>query len=602
MAGLFIVFAAGFMTGGYALEARRDVGAGLLPERPGAAEAAPSLRSPLALAWRLHRGLLLGWTIGLALTGAVMGGAAAGIGNLKSPNQQLTDILSRMGGSSGITDAFLAAIFGITGMVAAAYTVQATLRLRQQESSDLSTSRYEGRADRPARPSPMALRCATALYVIALLGATWRSRPGRTPMSSTERSDSTAHGPAGDDPTAEFVQQWRNAAYNCYSSGHKFCREVCPVMQVTRDEVHTPTAFHANVVAMEKGLLSIEDVARDYVHCTQCGACELRCPNTLFTGDFYRFRTRTVQLVKAMRALAVDSGIHQPHWQRWVEETDRQKSEPVLGAVPVSQENVRDWAAGLDIPIGGETILFCDCEGAFHRTSVPRAAARILQRAGVDFGLMREQWCCGGPAAEMGYTQRAREFAQHNVDDWRAVGATRIIVFDPHDYISFTEDYPGYFGDDYDFEIVLMVDLVAELIRDGRLTLTRPVERTVTYHDPCRLNKRKGIHEAPREILRAIPGLTFKDVDHVTQWSYCSGAGGGLSIERPDLTAEISRRRVERAGALGVDTLVSACVWSERPLSEQGGKRDEPVEVMDLFELVALACGLDAGNGSEVVA
>ena len=137
---------------------------------------------------------------------------------------------------------------------------------------------------------------------------------------------------------------------------------------------------------------------------------------------------------------------------------------------------------------------------------MPRAAARILQAAGVEFGLMREQWCCGGPAAEMGYVDRAREFAQHNVDDWRAVGARRIIVFDPHDYISFTEDYPRYFGDEYDFEIVLLVELLAELIRDGRLPLTRPVERAVTYHDACRLNKRKGIHEAPREVLRAIPG------------------------------------------------------------------------------------------------
>jgi heterodisulfide reductase subunit D len=422
-------------------------------------------------------------------------------------------------------------------------------------------------------------------------------------MSSTQRSDGTAPGTAGGGPggdgegTAEFVGRWRNAAYNCYSSGHKFCREVCPVMQVTRDEVHSPTAFHANVVAMEQGHLAVEDVARDYVHCTQCGACELRCPNTLFTGDFYRFRTRTVQLVRAMRALAVDQGIHQPGWQRWVAETSRQKSEPVLGEVPVDQANVRDWADGLDIPVGGETLLFCDCEGAFYRTSVPRAAARILQRAGVEFGLMREQWCCGGPAAEMGYVERAREFAEHNVADWRAVGARRIIVFDPHDYISFTEDYPGYFGDDYDFEIVLLVDLVAELIRDGRLALTRPVERTVTYHDACRLNKRKGIHESPREVLRAIPGLTFTDVDHVTQWSYCSGAGAGLGIERPDLTAEISRRRVERAAALGVDTLVSACVWSERPLSEQGAKRDQPIEVVDLLELVAQAAGLD---GTEV--
>ncbi|GAA1881788.1 (Fe-S)-binding protein [Asanoa iriomotensis] len=402
-------------------------------------------------------------------------------------------------------------------------------------------------------------------------------------MSSTERTD-------GDNGTDGFVAEWRNGAYNCYSSGHKFCREVCPVMQVTRNEVHTPTAFHANVVAMEKGLLDIADVARDYVHCTGCGACELRCPNTLFTGDFYRFRTRTVQLVKAARALAVDQGIHQPGWQRWVEETSRQKSEPVLGAeVPVSQEHVRDWAAGLDLPIGGETILFCDCEGAFHRTSVPRAAAKLLQRAGVEFGLMREQWCCGGPAAEMGYVDRAREFAKHNVDDWRAVGARRIIVFDPHDYISFTEDYPSYFGDEYDFEIVLFVELLAELIRDGRLPLTHPVERTVTYHDACRLNKRKGIHAAPREVLRAIPGLTFKDVDHVTQWSYCSGAGGGLPIERPDLTAEISRRRVERAAALDVDTLVSACVWSERPLTEQRGA----LEIMDLLEIVALAAGLE---------
>jgi polyether ionophore transport system permease protein len=135
VAGLFVVATAGFTTVGYVLAGRRDVGAGLLAERPGPLTGSPALRSPFALAWRLHRGLLLGWTVALALTGAVMGGAAAGIGDLQSPNQQLTDILTRMGGRNGLTDAFLAAIFGITGMVAAAYTVQATLRLRQEESS-----------------------------------------------------------------------------------------------------------------------------------------------------------------------------------------------------------------------------------------------------------------------------------------------------------------------------------------------------------------------------------------------------------------------------------------------------------------------------------
>ena len=299
----------------------------------------------------------------------------------------------------------------------------------------------------------------------------------------------------GNEVEEAFVDRWIDNAYGCFSSGHKFCREVCPVMQVTRNENHTPTAFHANIVAMSQGGLAVEDVIDDYVHCTMCGACELRCPNTLFTGDFYRHRTQTVRVVKAMRALAVESGIHQPNWERWNSVTDERRNEPVVDGV--SQDRVAAWAEGLDLPIGGETIMFCDCEAAFYRTSVARATAMILQAGGVEFGLMAEQWCCGGPAAEMGYADQARRFAEHNVADWRAAGARRIIAIDPHDYVAFTEDYPDYFGDAYDFEIVYITELVAGLISDGRLDLTNPIDRTVTYHDPCRLNKRKGIWESP---------------------------------------------------------------------------------------------------------
>ena len=399
---------------------------------------------------------------------------------------------------------------------------------------------------------------------------------------------------ATDPRTREFVHEWRNASYNCFSSGHKFCREVCPVMQVTRNESWTPTAFHANVVAMEQGELEIADIAADYVNCTQCGACELRCPNTLFTGDFYRFRTRTVDVVKAVRALAVESGIHQPQWRTWNDRTNEHTHEPVLGEVAVSQERVRDWAAGLDVPIGGESILFVDCEAAFYRTSVPRAVAQVLQLAGYEFGLMGEQWCCGGPAAEMGYLDQARRFAEHNLADWRAVGAKRILVLDPHDYITFTEDYPTYFGADFDLEVVLVVELFAELVRTSRLTPTVSIDRTVTYHDPCRLNKRKGIWKEPREILRAIPGLTFNDVDRVTQWSYCSGGGGGLPVEKPELTAAISAGRLAKAASLEVDTLVSACPWSERPLGEAGASRD--IDVVDLHELFAESLGITVGG------
>ncbi len=411
-----------------------------------------------------------------------------------------------------------------------------------------------------------------------------------TPGVSSGGADST--------PESAFVDRWRQNGYNCFSSGHKFCREVCPVTQVTRNENHTPTAFMANIVAMDEGLLAIEDVADDYVHCVQCGGCEIRCPNTLFVGDFYQARTETVKVVRAARALMVDKGLDREGWRIWNERTRELTNEPVLGVAdegqPQGQAYVRDWAEGLDLPIGGETIMFVDCEAAFYRTANSRATAMVLQKAGVEFGLMNEQWCCGGPAAEMGYVEQSRMFAEHNVADWRASGVRRIIAIEPHDYIHFTEDYPAYFGADFDFEVVQIVELVAELIREGRLELVNPIHKTVTYHDPCRLNKRKNIHEAPRFILNSIPGLTFKDVDHVTQWSYCSGGGGGLPIEKPEITAEISRTRLDRAMELGVDMLVSACVWSERPLATAGNAAG--IEVADIIELVAQSAGIEVGG------
>jgi ABC-2 type transport system permease protein len=132
---LAVIFSAVLMAAAVALSARRDVGAGVFPPRLGPAEAAPGLRSPLGLAWRLHRALLAGWTIGFAVLGLVFGGVAKGIGDLVGDNPRLADMFARMGGRTGLIDSFLAGIMGLSGLIAAAYGIQAALRLRAEETA-----------------------------------------------------------------------------------------------------------------------------------------------------------------------------------------------------------------------------------------------------------------------------------------------------------------------------------------------------------------------------------------------------------------------------------------------------------------------------------
>ncbi|QDN79405.1 ABC transporter permease [Streptomyces sp. S1A1-7] len=117
----------------YELAGRRDVGMSFLPTRPGPARG--RLGSAGALAWRLQRGAVLGWSLGFLAAGAAFGGITKGAADLVGSNAKTRQIIERMGGQSGITDAFLAAMVGMLGMVAALYVVSSVLRLHGEETS-----------------------------------------------------------------------------------------------------------------------------------------------------------------------------------------------------------------------------------------------------------------------------------------------------------------------------------------------------------------------------------------------------------------------------------------------------------------------------------
>jgi len=117
------------------LAARRDLGAGLVPARPGPAEAARSLRGPLALAWRLNRASLAGWVAGALVYGAALGSIANNVGSFLGSSANVRNAITRLGGQPGLTDAYLAAMMGIFGLVAAGFAVSVVLRLRSDETS-----------------------------------------------------------------------------------------------------------------------------------------------------------------------------------------------------------------------------------------------------------------------------------------------------------------------------------------------------------------------------------------------------------------------------------------------------------------------------------
>ncbi|MFB6719541.1 ABC transporter permease [Kribbella sp. NPDC056345] len=160
LGGLLLAATAVLVVTAVQLAVRRDVGSGLLPARLGPAEG--RLGSPLGLAWRLHRGLLAAWTSAFVLLGLLFGGVAEGVGDMMGDDPKIQEMFQRMGGAAGLIDSFLVGVMMITGLIASAYAVQATLRLRAEETS--------GRAEPVLATATSRLHWAASHLAFSLLG------------------------------------------------------------------------------------------------------------------------------------------------------------------------------------------------------------------------------------------------------------------------------------------------------------------------------------------------------------------------------------------------------------------------------------------------
>ncbi len=387
-----------------------------------------------------------------------------------------------------------------------------------------------------------------------------------------------------DEPVHEEIAQ---DCYTVFACRHKFCREICPVYQETRNESHTSYGFHSAVLSVSRGIEKLENIKDTFTYCLECGACELRCPNTLFGGDFYKRRTTTVDLVRKIRRDLVSQDEKPTGW----EEVEK-KIEQYKGYYNSTPEEIRQWARGIELPTTGDTVLFVDYFTAFQETVTVRLAAQILKKAGVRFAVIEKPGLTLGELYESNFDEWLKH-SKETITALKEAGAKKVIVVNPHEYMYFIREHPKHIGS-LPFDVVFITDFIWELIENEKIKFTTDVNISATYHDPCTLNKHCGIWESPRKIIELIPGLEYVDEDPVSQWYNCCGNGVASFKElHPDLSYRIGMSRLRRAADLGVQYLLLGCPHCKDQLSEVQTKSRINIEPIHLLEIVAKAMGME---------
>jgi len=175
--------------------------------------------------------------------------------------------------------------------------------------------------------------------------------------------------------------------------------------------------------------------------------------------------------------------------------------------------------------------------------------------------------------------------ARHNVEAVRELGARRLVATCPSCYHTWAHEYPRILDEPLGFEVLHSTELLADLVQEDKIRLGR-IEQKVTYHDPCDLGRTSGIYDAPRDVLKAIPGLEFVEMADIREMSLCCGGGGDAEMADAELTASVARRRIQQAQDTGAQVVVSACQQCVRTLAESARKNKIRLKAMDISELV----------------
>ncbi|MFH1003583.1 MAG: heterodisulfide reductase-related iron-sulfur binding cluster, partial [Chloroflexota bacterium] len=343
--------------------------------------------------------------------------------------------------------------------------------------------------------------------------------------------------------------------------------------------------------------------------CTMGGACDTMCKRNI--------DLEVIDTLAELRAECYRRGKTLPRHDELVAST-REKDNP--WGVP--RESKFSWREGVKIKDitreKAEVLFFASCSPQDERVrAVPRAAVALLQRGGVDVGILgRQERCCGFLAHQVGERQVAVDLIKENIATFNKLGIRTLVTACAACFGAFRAVYPAYGR--LNFEVKHISQVLDELLQAGSLSFRRPLDMKVTYHDPCHLGRMSepyvawegtrgdygrqsppkelrrgthGIYQPPRSVLQSIPGLELAEMERVRENAWCCGSGGGVKTACPDFARWTAGERLEEAGTTGAAALVTACPHCEINFKDTIEENNNPIRVYDLVELALEAAG-----------
>lgn len=341
---------------------------------------------------------------------------------------------------------------------------------------------------------------------------------------------------------------------------------------------YTGTLDESGLIPDQKPLLG-DTISHDILwSCTTCRACEEACPV---------FIEYVQEIVDMRRNLVLMQGAFPPELQTVFQNMER-NSNPW----GISFNDRANWAKELGIQTLAENadveyLYYVGCAGSFDENNkkVAVAFAKLLQKAGVRFGILgTEEKCNGDSARRIGNEYLAQSLIQENVATFDRYQIKKIITSCPHCFNTLKNEYPQFNGH---YEVIHHTDFLSELITKKVLKPVKSLNLKTTYHDSCYLGRYNDVYDAPRQILSAIPGIELVEMENSKDIGRCCGAGGGRMWMEEHLGTRVNQMRLADAKQTNANMVATACPFCKTMISDAINEtKTENVASKDVVELL----------------